>query len=121
MKSARDLIAARIQALGLGPYFEILEDRIRGKNGSLDHLQGHAELQRGKHQEPWRTSTWRGSRRHKRFPSARFATFGPTIRKPGSEMWFSWNPRHDTDPVDKFFRGSEPRENAITRQRQLVR
>lgn len=28
----------------------------------------------------------------------------PTIRKPDSELWFSWNPRHATDPVDKFFR-----------------
>lgn len=29
----------------------------------------------------------------------------PTIRKAGSELWFSWNPRHDDDPVDAFFRG----------------
>jgi phage terminase large subunit len=28
----------------------------------------------------------------------------PTIRKPGSELWFSWNPRFETDPVDAFFR-----------------
>lgn len=31
----------------------------------------------------------------------------PTIRKPGSELWFSWNPRKPTDPVDAFFRGAE--------------
>lgn len=36
----------------------------------------------------------------------------PTIRKEGSELWFSWNPRHDTDPVDKFFRQTPP-HNAI--------
>jgi phage terminase large subunit len=29
----------------------------------------------------------------------------PTIRKDGSEMWFSWNPRHETDPIDKLLRG----------------
>lgn len=28
----------------------------------------------------------------------------PTIRKPGSEIWASWNPRHRTDPMDVFFR-----------------
>lgn len=28
----------------------------------------------------------------------------PTIRKPGSEIWASWNPRLPTEPVDKFFR-----------------
>lgn len=29
----------------------------------------------------------------------------PTIREPGSEIWFSWNPRWSSDPVDKLFRG----------------
>jgi phage terminase large subunit len=29
----------------------------------------------------------------------------PTIRKDGSELWFSWNPRRKTDPVDKLLRG----------------
>jgi len=29
----------------------------------------------------------------------------PTIRKEGSEIWFSWNPRAPTDPVDSFLRG----------------
>lgn len=36
----------------------------------------------------------------------------PTIRAPGSEIWFSWNPRSAEDPVDKFFRGLSPPENA---------
>lgn len=31
----------------------------------------------------------------------------PTIRVPGSELWFSWNPRHKTDPVDRLLRGAE--------------
>lgn len=32
----------------------------------------------------------------------------PTIRKDGSELWFSWNPRRKTDPVDKLLRGETP-------------
>lgn len=36
----------------------------------------------------------------------------PTIRKPGSELWFSWNPRNSVDPVDQFFRGLTPPDNA---------
>jgi phage terminase large subunit len=36
----------------------------------------------------------------------------PTIRKLGSEIWFSWNPRHETDAVDRFFRGGKPRDDA---------
>ena len=37
----------------------------------------------------------------------------PTIRKPGSEIWFSWNPRNPSDPVDKFLRGEHPPEDAV--------
>jgi phage terminase large subunit len=29
----------------------------------------------------------------------------PTIRNPGSELWFTWNPSRRTDAVDAFFRG----------------
>lgn len=31
----------------------------------------------------------------------------PTIRALGSELWFSWNPRRKTDPVDVMLRGAE--------------
>jgi phage terminase large subunit len=31
----------------------------------------------------------------------------PTIRAPGSELWFSWNARRKTDPVDVMLRGPE--------------
>jgi phage terminase large subunit len=37
----------------------------------------------------------------------------PTIRKPGSELWFSWNPKHKTDPVDALLRGSELPPDAV--------
>jgi phage terminase large subunit len=31
----------------------------------------------------------------------------PTIRKPGSELWFGWNPSLPTDAVDVLFKGME--------------
>lgn len=31
----------------------------------------------------------------------------PTLRKPGSQLWFSWNARRKTDPVDVMLRGVE--------------
>ena len=30
----------------------------------------------------------------------------PTIRTPGSELWFTWNPRRRVDPVDQMLRGA---------------
>jgi len=37
----------------------------------------------------------------------------PTIRKDGSELWFSWNPNLDTDPVDAFLRGDNLPPGAV--------
>lgn len=37
----------------------------------------------------------------------------PTIRKDGSELWFSWNPRIKTDPVDMMFRSGAMPTGAV--------
>jgi len=37
----------------------------------------------------------------------------PTIRRPGSELWFGWNPRNATDPVDELLRGQAIPKDAI--------
>jgi phage terminase large subunit len=39
----------------------------------------------------------------------------PTIRKEGSEIWFSWNPRYVTDPVDQFLRVDPPPDAIVVR------
>lgn len=37
----------------------------------------------------------------------------PTIRKEGSELWFTWNPNQPTDPVDALLCGEEPPPGAV--------
>lgn len=37
----------------------------------------------------------------------------PTIRDEGSQIWFSWNPRRRTDPVDSLLRGDSLPTNAV--------
>ena len=37
----------------------------------------------------------------------------PTIRATASELWFSWNPRRKTDPVDVMLRGAELPTGAV--------
>jgi phage terminase large subunit len=37
----------------------------------------------------------------------------PTLRKPGSQLWFSWNSRRKTDPVDVMLRGAEKPTGAV--------
>jgi phage terminase large subunit len=39
--------------------------------------------------------------------AASLALLRPTIRAPGSELWFSWNARRKVDPVDALLRGPE--------------
>lgn len=36
----------------------------------------------------------------------------PTLRAPGSQLWFDWNPRRKTDPIDVTLRGLELPTNA---------
>lgn len=40
----------------------------------------------------------------------------PTIRKPGAEIWASWNPVLPDDPIDDFFRGAHPPRNSYVRR-----
>ena len=35
------------------------------------------------------------------------------FRRPASELWFSWNPRHASDPVDALLRGEKPPPDAV--------
>jgi phage terminase large subunit len=37
----------------------------------------------------------------------------PTIRAEKSELWFSWNPRRERDPVDLMFRGGQMPTGAV--------
>jgi phage terminase large subunit len=39
--------------------------------------------------------------------------YRPTMRSVGSQMWWSWNPRHKRDPVDVMFRGPEKPTGAV--------
>lgn len=37
----------------------------------------------------------------------------PTLRKDTAELWFTWNPLHETDPVDKLLRGPNPPPGSV--------
>ncbi len=42
--------------------------------------------------------------------------YRPTMRAPGSQMWWSYNPRRKNDPVDVMFRGEEKPTGAVVVQ-----
>lgn len=107
--SVRQLLIDKIQKLGLGSFFNPLETEIRGPNGSLIIFKGmqsyNAETIKSleAYDVAWVEEAQTLSQRS-------LDMLRPTLRKPGSELWFSWNPRYKTDPVDKFFRGRPPAE-----------
>lgn len=111
-ESVRQLLVDKIAKLELQWFFEVLETEIRGKNGSLIIFRGMQAYNADniKSLEGYDVA-WVEEAQSLSEVSLRMLR--PTIRKPGSEMWFSWNPRHDTDAIDQFLRGSHPPDDAI--------
>lgn len=109
--SVRQLLVDKIQKLGLGAFFEILDTEIRGPWGSLIIFKGMQSYnaENIKSLEDYDIA-W--VEEAQTFSEYSLALLRPTLRKEGSELWFSWNPRHRTDAVDKFFR-KNPHPDAI--------
>jgi phage terminase large subunit len=111
-QSVKKLIESKIEALGLGALFEIQHDRIKTPHGGVIIFEGLANhtSESIKSLEGFDIA-W--------FEEAQVASqrsldlLRPTIRKPGSELIFSWNPRFDTDPIEVLLRGPNPPPEAV--------
>lgn len=105
--SVKQLLIDKIGKLGLSGAFEILESEIRGPNGSLIIFKGMQSYNADNikslegYDIAWVEEAQTMSQRS-------LDLLRPTLRKDGSELWFSWNPRYKTDPVDAFFRKNPP-------------
>lgn len=105
--SVRQLLIDKIHKLGLEQYFDILETEIRGANGSFIVFKGMQSYNADniKSLEAFDIA-W--VEEAQTLSQHSLDLLRPTLRKEGSELWFSWNPRYKTDPVDKFFRKNPP-------------
>jgi phage terminase large subunit len=104
--SVRQLLVDKIEKLGLQSAFEVVESEIRGPHGSLIVFKGMQSFNATniKSLEGYDIA-W--VEEAQTLSQASLDMLRPTIRRPGSELWFSWNPRYKTDPVDTFFRLNE--------------
>jgi phage terminase large subunit len=102
-ESVRQLIIDKINYYGLASAYRILDEEIRGHNGSLIIFKGLQSYNADnvKSLEGYDIA-WIEEAQTLSHVSLRMLR--PTIRNPGSEMWFSDNPRHKTDAIDEFFR-----------------
>lgn len=111
-ESAKRLIEQKIQAHGLGRLFDIQEAQIKTPGDGLiafaglqDHTSESIKSYEG-FDVAWVEEAQTVSARS-------LNLLRPTIRKPGSELWFSWNPRLKTDAVDQMLRGAELPTGAV--------
>lgn len=103
-ESVRQLLVDKIQHMGLGWFFDVLGTEIRGRNGSIIIFKGMQSYnaENIKSLEGFDIA-W--VEEAQTLSAHSLKLLRPTLRQEGSELWFSWNPRHDTDAVDRFFRG----------------
>jgi phage terminase large subunit len=116
-QSVKRLLENKIEAMNAGAYFEVQDSRIKsiGANGqgkglitfqgmqnhtadSIKSLEGYARA--------WVEEAQSLSQRS-------LDLLRPTLRLPGSELWFTWNPSKETDPVDALLRGEVPPPDSV--------
>jgi phage terminase large subunit len=112
--SVKRLLDDKIAAAGLTEFYTSTDTEIRGKNGTLFLFAGlRTHVDSIKSLEgidiAWVEEAATVSQ-------SSIDTLVPTIRKPGSEIWFSWNPRYEKDPVDAMFRAGEPPPSSVVRK-----
>lgn len=112
--SVRQLLIDKIAKFGLESEFEVLDAEIRGRSGSLIIFRGmqHYNAETIKSLEGF-DGAW--VEEAQSFSETSLRQLRPTIRKDGSEIWFSWNPRTKRDAVDQFLRGQKPAEATVIR------
>lgn len=111
-ESAKRLLEQKINDHGLGSLFDVQSAEIKTPGGGTivfaglqDHTAESIKSYEG-FDVAWVEEAQTVSSRS-------WNLLRPTIRKPGSEIWASWNPRLKTDPVDVTFRGEEMPTGAI--------
>lgn len=116
-ESAKRLIEDKLAEHGLGeadgfkPFREVIEtpgDGVITFQGMQDHTAESIKSLEG-FKRAWCEEAQSLSARS-------LSLLRPTIRAEGSEIWFSWNPRRKTDPVDAMLRSASPPTGA-----QIVR
>jgi phage terminase large subunit len=106
-ESAKRLIEKKLVKFGLGELdgYKVFRDRIETPKGGVisfmgmqDHTAESIKSLEG-YSRAWVEEAQTLSQKS-------LDLLRPTIREPGSQIWFSWNPIRRSDPVDMFFRGA---------------
>lgn len=114
--SVKQLVEDKIEEMGLTAKFTVTRDEIRHSSSEglmiFRGMQDHT-AESIKSLEGFKIA-WVEEAQTLSLRSLRLLT--PTIRLPGSELWFTWNPRYPHDAVDRLFRGDfPPKDHTLVR------
>lgn len=110
--SVKKLLESKIEQFNAGDYFDVQDRRILSRAGGVtifEGMQNHtAESIKSLEgfDRAWFEEAQNASDKS-------LTLLRPTIRKQGSELWFGWNPRRATDPIDVLLRGEKKPPGAI--------
>ena len=111
-QSVKKLIENKIEELGISHLFEIQTAEIKCPHGGViifAGMQNHT-ADSIKSLEGFDIAWVEEAQSISQFS---LDLLRPTIRKPGSQMLFSWNPRFDTDPIEGLLRGPNAPPDSI--------
>lgn len=97
-QSVHQLLSDQIQSLGLGEFYEVLATEIRGANGTQIFFAGLSDMTADSIKSfegcdiVWLEEAQTLTKRS-------LTILIPTIRKERSEIWASYNPELETDPI----------------------
>jgi phage terminase large subunit len=110
--SVHKLLGDQISGLGLGSFYQVLEKEIRGTNGTEFLFAGLSD------QTVDSIKSFEGAdicwvEEAQTITERSWKILTPTIRKPGSEIWVTFNPDLDDDPTYTRF-VADPPTNCIS-------
>lgn len=111
-QSVKRLIENKIEAFGVGKYFDVQKDRIKTPGNGVLIFQG---MQNHTAESVKSLEGFDGAwvEEAQTLSQASLDLLRPTIRKAGSQLWFTWNPKNPTDPVDALLRGNDSKSKEI--------
>lgn len=107
-QSSKLLIETKLKKMGLydAQGFKVYKDLIQTPGDGLMIFKGMNDYtsESVKSLEGFKRAWWEEAQTATTFS---LNLLRPTLRAGGSELWFSWNPKRKTDPVDVMLRGAE--------------
>ena len=99
--SVHRLLAEQIKELGLEHFYQVLNTEIKGANGTLFSFVGLKHNTANIKSYEATDICW--VEEADSITKSSFEILTPTIRKPGSEIWFTFNPRLEDDYIYQRF------------------